>query len=119
MLIWIPLLPLLGFLINTVAGRRLPKAISGGVASLAMLGAFGVSVVAFWTLLGQAPADRELLQTVYSWIASGDFQIPVTLRLDPLSSVMILVVTGIGFLIHVYSTSYMHEETSPEYARYF
>ncbi len=119
MLIWIPLLPLLGFLINTFAGRRLPKEISGGIASVAMLAAFGVSAVDVWALLNQAPGSRELMQTVYTWIASGDFQIPVTLRLDPLSALMILVVTGIGFLIHVYSTAYMHDEPAPEYARYF
>jgi NADH-quinone oxidoreductase subunit L len=119
MLIWIPLLPLLGFLVNTFAGRRLPKEISGGIASVAMLAAFGVSVVEVWALVNQAPGGRELMQTVYTWIASGDFQIPVTLRLDPLSALMILVVTGIGFLIHVYSTAYMHDEPAPEYARYF
>src|SRR4029077_8351010 len=51
--------------------------------------------------------------------AAGDFSVGFTLALDPLSTVMILVVTGIGSLIHVYSTAYMHEETSPEYARYF
>ena len=119
MLIWIPLLPLLGFLINTCAGRRLPKEISGGIASVAMLAAFGVSVVDVRAMLNQAPGSREIVQTVYTWIASGDFQIPVTLRLDPLSALMILVVTGIGFLIHVYSTAYMHDEPAPEYARYF
>jgi NADH-quinone oxidoreductase subunit L len=119
MLLWIPLLPLLGFLLNTFFGRRLSKAISGGIASAAMFAAFGVSVVAVGTLLNQPPDRRELLQTVYTWIASGDFQIPVTLRLDPLSALMILVVTGIGLLIHVYSTAYMHDEASPEYARYF
>src|SRR5436190_5216369 len=119
MLIWIPLLPLIGFLINTFAGKWLPKTISGGVAWMAMLAAFGVSVVEVRALMHQAPGGRELSQTVYTWIASGDFQIPVTLRLDPLSALMILVVTGIGFLIHVYSTAYMHDETAPEYARFF
>jgi NADH-quinone oxidoreductase subunit L len=119
MLIWIPLLPLLGFLINTFIGRRLPKAVSGVVASGAMLAAFGVSVAQVATLMGQPPEGRELTQTVFTWIASGDFQVPLTLRLDPLSALMILVVTGIGFLIHLYSTAYMHEESGPEYARYF
>ncbi len=119
MLIWIPLLPLIGFLINTFAGKRVPKEISGAVASLAMLAAFGVSVVEVVALIGRAPDSRELMQTVFTWIASGDFQVPLTLRLDPLSALMILVVTGIGFLIHVYSTAYMHDEPASEYARYF
>jgi NADH-quinone oxidoreductase subunit L len=56
---------------------------------------------------------------VYSWIAAGAFRADFTLLLDPLSAVMILVVTGIGSLIHIYSTAYMHDETPPEYARYF
>ena len=119
MLIWIPLLPLLGFLVNTFVGGRLSKTVSGAVASVAMLAAFGVSVVEVAALLNQAPGSRQLVQTVYTWISSGEFQIPVSLRLDPLSALMILVVTGIGFLIHVYSTAYMHEEPAPEYARYF
>src|SRR6185295_11884278 len=55
----------------------------------------------------------------FTWITSGDFSVGFTLRLDPLSAVMILVVSGIGSLIHIYSTAYMHEETDSEYARYF
>ncbi len=119
MLVLIPLLPFLGFLINAFAGRRLPKAVSGAVACLAMLGAFGVSLAAVWALLQMPANDRGIVQAVAPWIASGDLQAPITLRLDPLGSVMILVVSGIGFLIHVYSTAYMHEETDGEYARYF
>src|SRR4029078_6720725 len=56
---------------------------------------------------------------VCAWIASGDFRADFALRLDALSAVMILVITGIGSLIHIYSTAYMHEETDPEDARYF
>ena len=58
-------------------------------------------------------------QTLYTWIASGDFVVDLTLRLDPLAAVMILVVTGIGALIHIYSTAYMHDEVDSEFARYF
>ena len=56
---------------------------------------------------------------VFTWIGSADFQVPLGLRLDPLSALMILVITGIGFLIHLYSTAYMIEEEPSEYARYF
>jgi NADH-quinone oxidoreductase subunit L len=70
-------------------------------------------------LLALAPESRELSETLYTWIGSADFQVPLNLRLDPLSALMILVVTGIGLLIHVYSTAYMIEEESYEYARYF
>jgi NADH-quinone oxidoreductase subunit L len=119
MLVWILALPLLGFVINTFAGRRLPREMSGGVASAAMLGALAVSAASVWSLVGAPPEERVMLEPLFTWVASGDFQVPLTLRLDPLSALMILVVTGIGFLIHVYSTAYMHEETPAEYARYF
>jgi len=119
MLALIPLAPLLGFLVNAFLGKRLPKSTAGGLASAAMLAAFGVSVVAVWRLAA-LPADaRAIEQTVYTWIASGDFVLDLTLRLDPLSAVMILVITGIGSLIHIYSTSYMHDEIDSEFARYF
>jgi NADH-quinone oxidoreductase subunit L len=118
-LLLIPLLPFLGFLTNLAFGRRLSKAVSGGVACLAMAGAFGVSVVSVWNLLQRPPVDRGIVQQVVPWIDSGTLNIPFSLRLDPLASLMILVVTGIGFLIHVYSTAYMHEERDSEYARYF
>jgi NADH-quinone oxidoreductase subunit L len=115
----IPLFPFLGFLVNVTMGRRLPKAVSGGVASLAMLASFIVSAMLVSQLAGLAPDARVVEQTAYTWITSGDLDLGLTFRLDTLSAVMILVVTGIGFLIHVYSIAYMHEETDSEYARYF
>ncbi len=115
----IPLLPFLGFLVNAFLGKRLSKAISGTVACAAMVGAFAASVAALVAMLGQPGPARAVEVTVYTWIASGDLNIPLAFRVDPLSSVMILVITGIGSLIHIYSTAYMHEETDSEYARYF
>jgi NADH-quinone oxidoreductase subunit L len=115
----IPLFPFVGFLVNSTCGRRLSKGLSGGLASFAMFASFVVSVIVVWQLAGLAPDRRVVDQTLYTWIASGDFVLDLTFRLDPLSAVMILVVTGIGFLIHVYSTAYMHDEVPPEYARYF
>jgi NADH-quinone oxidoreductase subunit L len=114
MLLLIPLLPFLGFLINAFLGRRLPKSVSGGIACLAMIAAFVISAVAF---LGMQPGGTQ--QTVFNWIPSGDLQIPFALRVDPLAGLMILIVTGIGSLIHIYSTAYMHDETDGEFARYF
>jgi len=119
MIALIPLFPFLGFLINAVAGRRLPKRVSGGLACAAMIAAFGASIAATWTMLGEPGPVRAVEQVLYTWIAVGDLQIPLAFRVDPLGSVMILVVTGIGSLIHIYSTAYMHEETDAEYARYF
>ena len=119
MLLWIPLLPFIGFVVNTFGARRLPKRAAGAVASFVMLAAFGVSVMMVRALLRLPPDAREMPQTVFTWIGSADFHVPLGLRLDPLSAVMILVVTGIGFLIHLYSIAYMQEEEPREYARYF
>jgi len=119
MLLLIPLLPFLGFLVNASFGRRLSKAVSGAVACGAMAGSFAVSLVAVWRLVGMPEDARAITNRVFTWITSGDFTAGFTLRLDPLSSVMILVITGIGLLIHIYSTAYMHEESDPEFARYF
>ena len=119
MLLYIILSPLIGFLINATFGKRLSKGVSGAVAVAAMVVAFGISLASAVQIFG-APADHRVIeQTVYTWFTSGDLSIPFTLRLDPLSTLMILVVTGIGSLIHLYSTSYMAEERSSEYARYF
>ncbi|HLG58204.1 MAG TPA: NADH-quinone oxidoreductase subunit L [Vicinamibacterales bacterium] len=119
MLALIPLFPLLGFLINAFFGRRLPKTVSGSVASAVMVASFVVSAMSVWRLAGLPAPERAIEQTVYTWIASGDFVLDLTLRVDPLSAVMILVVSGIGALIHIYSTAYMHDEVDSEFARYF
>jgi NADH-quinone oxidoreductase subunit L len=118
MLLLIPLLPLTGFAINAFLGKQLPKSVSGGIACLVMLLSLVASALSVWTLL-HTPGVPWLEETYYRWIASGALQVPLQFRLDHLSSVMILVITGIGSLIHIYSTAYMHEETDSEYARYF
>src|SRR5215510_6516020 len=119
MLALIPLFPFLGFVVNATMGRRLPKSVSGGLASLVMLASFAVSVVSVLQLAGLPPDARTIDQTLYTWIASGEFSVDVAFRLDPLSAVMLLVITGIGSLIHIYSTAYMHDEVDSEFARYF
>ena len=119
MLALIVLFPLLGFLINASLGRRLPKTISGSVATAVMIASCTVSVMVVWQIAGLPVEQRAVEQTLYTWIASGDFVLDLTFRVDPLSAVMIVVITGIGSLIHIYSTAYMHEEVDSEYARYF
>jgi NADH-quinone oxidoreductase subunit L len=119
MLLLIPLLPLVGFVLNASFGRRLTKTAAAVIACGAMLVSFAISVAGVAQLVARGPESRFIAQRVFTWITSGDFSVGLTLRLDPLSSVMILVITGIGLLIHVYSTAYMHEETDAEYARYF
>jgi NADH-quinone oxidoreductase subunit L len=117
MLLLIPLLPLAGFLVNASFGRRLSKSVSGGLACLAMIASFAISAGLVWGLVSEGTGAIET--TVFEWIASGNLRVPFALRLDHLAALMILVVTGIGSLIHIYSTGYMHEETDAEYARYF
>jgi NADH-quinone oxidoreductase subunit L len=119
MLILSPLLPFLGFLLNAGFGKRVSKAAAGAVACGVMVGSLVVSLAAVWQLAGLPHESRAISNQVFTWITSGDFTAGFTLRLDPLSSVMILVITGIGSLIHIYSTAYMHEESDSEYARYF
>jgi NADH-quinone oxidoreductase subunit L len=119
MLALIPLLPFAGFLLNAALGPRMSKAAAGAVGCLSMLASFAVSAGAVWSLLQMDPGARSMEQLLFTWIPSGDLQLPLALRLDPLAALMVLVVTGIGFLIHVYSVAYMHEETEVEYARYF
>jgi NADH-quinone oxidoreductase subunit L len=117
----IPFLPFAGFVVNATLGRRLPKSVSGLVACGSIALSFGLSVRAVYELLNAAPVGgvRTIEETVYTWVASGGLDIPLAFRLDPLSALMILVVSGIGSLIHLYSTAYMHEESDGEYARYF
>jgi len=119
MLLLIPLLPFLGFLLNASAGRRLAKPVSGGVACAAMLASFAISAIAVLRLVALPPESRAIALHLFTWISSGEFTVPFALRLDPLAAVMILVITGIGSLIHIYSTAYMHGERDSEFARYF
>src|SRR6188768_1377362 len=80
---------------------------------------FVIAVMQVLALAGMPPESRQINQTLFTWITAGDFSLDLALRLDALSAVMILVITGIGSLIHLYSTSYMHEETGPGVARFF
>jgi NADH-quinone oxidoreductase subunit L len=118
---WIPLLPLIGFAINGLGARaNLSPAQTQRVhwvACLAPFGSFIIAVLAFVKLLSLPTEGRLLADTVYTWIASGDFTARLSFSIDPLSSVMSLVVTGVGFLIHVYSIGYMHGDQG--YSRYF
>jgi len=129
-LIWlVPLLPGFGAALNGLLGIRFfSKRAAGLVACVTMGLAFGISIWAFVGLLGLAPAARAYDVVLATWIPPipletahgiGAFEAPWGLRLDPLSGLMALVVTGVGFLIHVYSIGYMDGETRGAYARYF
>ncbi len=119
MMLLIPLFPFLGFLINACIGKRLSKSASGLVAVAVMVASFAVAVTSVIQLAGLPEESRAIVNRIFTWITAGSFTADFTLRLDPLSALMILVITGIGSLIHIYSTSYMHDEPDSEYARYF
>ncbi|HUU45951.1 MAG TPA: NADH-quinone oxidoreductase subunit L [Acidobacteriota bacterium] len=115
-LVWtIPLWPLLGFLLNGFFGRRWGKQVSGFVACASVFVSFAVSVGAFAALLGLD--ERQFIVTPFTWIIAGDFSASFSLLFDPLSAVMALVVSGVSFLIHVYSLGYMGHD--PDQPRYF
>src|SRR6185295_19244301 len=127
--IWlIPLLPGVGAAINGLVGIRwFSRRTAGAVASAAMLAALGLALIAFWQLLGQPAEARFHDVVVGDWIPRiplattggiGNFEVPWGFRLDPLSGMMLLVVTGIGALIHVYSTAYMADEPRGGVARF-
>jgi NADH-quinone oxidoreductase subunit L len=112
---WIIALPALGFLFNVFFGRRSRAAVS--LVGPGVVGAaFAVAIAAVHTMW-TVPERPVLTQELWSWIVAGPFQADVGLRLDALSGIMVLLVTGVGFLIHVYSVGYMHED--PDYARFF
>ncbi|MGE0392689.1 MAG: NADH-quinone oxidoreductase subunit L [Vicinamibacterales bacterium] len=130
-LIWlIPLLPALGALVNGLVGVRVfGRRASGVLACLALVGSFGLSAFAFAQLLAQPPDARVHDVALATWIPRipllldtavlGGFSVTWGLRLDALAAVMLLVVTGIGSVIHVYATGYMAEEPRGGYARFF
>jgi NADH-quinone oxidoreductase subunit L len=106
-LVWlVPLLPLAGFAVNTLVGRRLART-AGWLATLLLAAAFAVTVAALVELLGRDPGARVAILRGYAWFVSGDLRVAFDLRVDPLSITLALVVTGVGSLIHLYSIGYM------------
>ncbi len=110
----IPLLPLLGFVVNGLVGKRLPKAAVAGIACLLPAGSCALSVIA---ALALRESREPIVQQAFTWIQTGGLTVPFALRVDELTAVMLLVVTGVGTLIHIYSIGYMHED--PGFARFF
>ena len=111
--VWlIPAFPLAGALLNILFGRFTGRH-AHWIAVPALVGAFIASCTVFSRIISGAAVDPRL----FPWIVAGDFDIWVIAHLDPLTGVMLLVVTGVGMLIHLYSVGYMHDD--PGYARYF
>jgi len=113
----IPLFPGASALILAVFGKWLPKKYVSWQACLSVLASFGLSLVSFFGLLRVSAGSLPVIKTLFSWVAAGSFNADLSFQLDPLSSIMTLVVTGVGFLIHVYSVGYMAHDKG--YKRYF
>ena len=112
----IPLFPLLGFLINGFFGKKISKNLSGIIASAAVFASFAISVLIFIDLEEHKEVTSHIVP-LFSWINSDTLKIPFEFLVDPLSSWFLLIITGIGFLIHIYSMGYMHDDEG--FSRFF
>ena len=115
-LVWlIPVLPLIGFLINGLFRKQLSKSFVGIIGSGVVLSSFVLSFLVFL----QIEEGKTSIFHVFNFLQLDAIKIELAFKIDQLSSLFLLIITGIGFLIHVYSTSYMHEEDSKDFAKYF
>ena len=115
-LVWlVPVFPLIGFLINGVGRNFWSKTLVSWIGSVAILASFALSLGIFLEL--NASDVKSFTVPLFDWIQVGALRIPFSFLVDPLSSIMLLIVTGIGFLIHVYSAGYMHNDGG--FAKFF
>jgi len=105
----VPMFPLIGFLINGLGWKSMPKNAAGFLASLMMLASFAVALGIFFEVKGGGD-HADTIVPLFDFIRAGKLVIPFSFRVDALSSLFLLIITGVGFLIHVYSTSYMHHD---------
>jgi NADH-quinone oxidoreductase subunit L len=116
--LWIiPLLPLAGAAANGIFGRRWTKNVISGVALSSTTLAFLLALEGVREFLSLSPREIPWIRTYFTWISAGGFQANFALQVDQLTVIMLLVVTGVGWLIHIYSTGYMHDD--PGYRRFF
>lgn len=114
---WIVLLPIIGAVVNGLFGHRLARRTVTWVALGSVAASFVLGVLALNELTYLVPGKRRLADVLYTWVAWPGFGLDVKLLLDPLSAIMVLIITGIGFLIHLYSSEYMAHDDG--YHRYF
>src|SRR3954451_20334395 len=101
--VWlIPALPLAGFLVILVLGRRLGEPKAGYLATLMTAGAFAVTVGAFFDMMSKTAEERHHIKTLFTWLPVGGLKVDLAFLADPLSITMALFITGIGTLIHLY-----------------
>ena len=114
---WIALFaPLGGVLLIALLGQRISRFHAGLIASGSTLVSFVCSLIAFLALLGESPDERAHYSTLWTWLSAGNFEFGAEILVDPLSVFMMLVVSGVGFLILSYAVGYMHGD--PEERRY-
>src|SRR5687767_10142848 len=116
LILLIPLLPFIGFLVNGLFRKSLSKSMTGIIGSGVILATFVISLVLFFQVRSTGTA---IVVNYFDFISVDAFRIPFAFQVDQLSSLFLLVITGVGFLIHVYSTAYMKEESPEHFARYF
>ena len=115
---WVCLIsPLAGALLITLAGTRIPRRVAGYISTLSVAVSFVASVIAFFALHDRPTDDRIVLSEAWTWLAAGDFRVPLDILIDPLSIFMMLIVSGVGALIVAYSIGYM--DGDDEERRYF
>jgi NADH-quinone oxidoreductase subunit L len=106
----VPLLPLLGFLIVAWGGKEMHKDVASFFACGVMFIAFGLSVYLFFHLINIKDGVVAVQPVLFNWIVAGNFSASFSFLVDPLSSVFLLIITGVGLLIHIYSVGYMHDD---------
>jgi NADH-quinone oxidoreductase subunit L len=118
---WIVLLPLIGasinFLLGAILQKRLGKSAITIIGCGVVVGAFALALYAFVQILALEPSQRFMLDDLWRWFDIGELKLDVALWLDPLSMIMVMIITGVGGLIHIYSSGYMHDDES--YWRFF
>ena len=115
-LVWlIPALPLLGFLVNGLGRKSLGKSASGFIGSAVVLGSFIISIMTFM----EVRQGHTCVVHFFDFLNVSGLKVAFSFQIDQLSSLFLLIITGVGFLIHVYSTAYMHDEEGKDFAKYF
>src|SRR6476620_11621836 len=114
----IPLLPFIGFLLNGLGRKQLSKPLVGIIARGTVLASFIISLMIFFEVRPESFHAPQIID-YFSFLQFGKVSIRFAFQIDQLSSLFLLIITGVGFLIHVYSTAYMDEERKDHYARYF
>ncbi|HMK56574.1 MAG TPA: NADH-quinone oxidoreductase subunit L [Dissulfurispiraceae bacterium] len=109
----IPILPLAAFVINILVGKQLFKERAHWVSTLAVFGSFLIAVITFFEVVN----GKNLNYDAYTWVLSGSFKVSIGFLIDPLTAIMLIVVTTVSLLVHIYSSGYMHGD--PGYYRFF